>query len=65
MKLTGHLTESIYHRYAIVSEADLAEAVGKLAAFQERAEALAGPQDAPSGGTSTIRAQLAASGTSS
>ncbi len=31
MKLTGHRTEAIYKRYAIVSEADLAEAVEKLA----------------------------------
>jgi hypothetical protein len=36
MKLTGHLTESIYHRYAIVSEADLAEAVGKPSASAAR-----------------------------
>ena len=32
MKLTEHLTESVYKRYAIVSEADLAEGVAKLAA---------------------------------
>ena len=31
MKLTGHLTESVYRRYAIVSELDLAEGVRKLA----------------------------------
>jgi hypothetical protein len=30
MKLTGHRTEAVYRRYAIVSEADLAEAVKKL-----------------------------------
>ncbi|MCZ6750235.1 MAG: site-specific integrase [Acidobacteria bacterium] len=31
MKLTGHKTESIYLRYAIVSESDLSEAVTRLA----------------------------------
>ena len=31
MKLTGHKTESVYRRYAIVSERDLAEGVGRLA----------------------------------
>jgi len=30
MKLTGHKTESIYRRYAIVSDADLQEATARL-----------------------------------
>jgi len=36
MKLTGHKTESIYRRYAIVSEADLSVGVAKLARLHER-----------------------------
>jgi integrase len=33
MRMTGHLTESVYRRYAIVSESDLREARDKLAAL--------------------------------
>jgi integrase len=34
-KLTGHKTESVYRRYAIVSDADLQEAARKLAGTQK------------------------------
>jgi integrase len=34
MKMTGRKTESVYRRYAIVSESDLREAAAKLAAIQ-------------------------------
>lgn len=36
MKMTGHKTESIYRRYAIVSEQDLHEAARKFAAVEPR-----------------------------
>jgi len=34
MKLTGHKTEAVYRRYAIVCEADLSEGLKKLAQFE-------------------------------
>jgi integrase len=36
MKLTGHKTESIYRRYAIVAEQDLRDGVAKLAALHQK-----------------------------
>jgi hypothetical protein len=42
MKLTGHKTEAVYRRYAIVSESDLSEGIAKLAVLHE-AEKLAPP----------------------
>jgi hypothetical protein len=43
MKLTGHKTESVSRRYAIVAEAGLSEGVAKLAKFHE-AQAGANPE---------------------
>lgn len=34
-KLTGHRTEAVYRRYAIVSEADLSDGLRKLAELEE------------------------------
>ena len=44
MKLTGHKTEAVYRRYAIVSDADLRDAAVKLSEATER----------PNGATGTI-----------
>ena len=53
MKLTGHKTESVYRRYAIVSEADLAEGVSKLALLHGRPAAVI-----PKRTTGTVLAQF-------
>ena len=36
MKLTGHKTEGVYRRYAIVSEADLSDGLRRLATLHDR-----------------------------
>ena len=45
MKLTGHKTEAVYRRYAIVAESDLREAETKLAAMLETTPAAASLRD--------------------
>jgi len=44
MKITGHKTESVYRRYAIVSEADLDEAVTRLERSRQLTPELAPPR---------------------
>jgi hypothetical protein len=36
MKLTGHKTESVYRRYAIVSKSDLEDATRRLDALSDK-----------------------------
>ncbi len=46
MQVTGHKTESIYRRYAITSEADIAEGLTKVARLRERLAVLVRPAKA-------------------
>ncbi len=64
MKLTGHKTESVYRRYAIVSEGDLIEAVGKVAALHahEEKRKIVPIEEARKTKKGTKRAQSARSG---
>ena len=65
MKLSGHKTESIYRRYAIVSEADLTEGVKRVAAMQAGESAVGrvvGVSEIEIPRTSTERARLAKGG---
>ncbi len=55
MKLTGHKTEAVYRRYAIVAESDLREGVEKLAALHSTTDKSARHEH----NLSTIRAQRA------
>ncbi|MBZ5543377.1 MAG: tyrosine-type recombinase/integrase [Acidobacteriia bacterium] len=47
MKITGHKTEAVYRRYAIVSEADLAEAIERLERSRLDYKNEGAPQGAP------------------
>jgi len=51
MKLTGHLTEAVYRRYAIVSESDLMEAARRPDASAGTVTSTTGPKNGESTGS--------------
>jgi len=57
MQLTGHLTRSVFDRYNIVDERDLADGVTKLAALHTTVENLGGTVGAHSGERANVRAR--------
>ena len=65
MSITGHKTRSVFDRYNIVSDGDLTEAVGKLAAFQQRDGSMTSAPNRPAARTSTVPAQIASRATDS
>ena len=62
MKLTGHKTEAVYRRYAIVAESDLREAGTKLAATLETSPATASLGDNSGDNSVTARKERSLSG---
>ena len=56
MQLTGHKTEAVYRRYAIVAEGDIREAGAKLAATLGLAAATASLSDNSGDKSATVRA---------
>jgi len=62
MKLTGHKTEAVYRRYAIVAESDLREAGAKLAATLGTSPATASLSDNPGDISVTARKERSLSG---
>ena len=62
MKLTGHKTEAVYRRYAIVAESDLREAGAKLAATLGTSPATASLIDNPGDISVTARKERSLSG---
>ena len=62
MKLTGHKTEAVYRRYAIVAESDLREAGTKLAAGLDTTRATASLGDNSGDNSVTARKERSLSG---